>query len=248
MSEVMIVTGGSRGIGAATARLAGEKGYAVCVNYRRDADAAAAVVADIEKAGSQALAVAGDMSSEKDVLNLFETSDVKLGTPKVLVNNAGIIDVQSRVEDYTLERLQRMFAVNITGAFLCAREAVRRMSTKRGGAGGAIVNVSSVAARLGGPNEYVDYAASKGAIDTMTIGLANEVADEGIRVNAVRPGLIYTDIHASGGEPGRVDRLKDGVPMKRGGSAQEVARVILWLASDDASYTTGSLVECSGGR
>ena len=248
MSEVMIVTGGSRGIGAATARLAGERGYAVCVNFRRDADAAAAVVADIEKAGSQALAVAGDMSSEKDVLNLFETTDAKLGTPKVLVNNAGIIDVQSRVEDYTLERLQRMFAVNITGAFLCAREAVRRMSTKRGGAGGAIVNVSSVAARLGGPNEYVDYAASKGAIDTMTIGLANEVADEGIRVNAVRPGLIYTDIHASGGEPGRVDRLKDGVPMKRGGSALEVARVILWLASDDASYTTGSLVECSGGR
>jgi len=244
----MIVTGGSRGIGAATARLAGERGYAVCVNYRRDADAAAAVVADIEKAGSQALAVAGDMSSEKDILNLFETSDAKLGTPKVLVNNAGIIDVQSRVEDYTLERLQRMFAVNITGAFLCAREAVRRMSTKRGGAGGAIVNVSSVAARLGGPNEYVDYAASKGALDTMTIGLANEVADEGIRVNAVRPGLIYTDIHASGGEPGRVDRLKDGVPMKRGGSAQEVARVILWLASDDASYTAGSLVECSGGR
>jgi len=248
MSEVMIVTGGSRGIGAATARLAGERGYTVCVNYRRDADAAAAVVADIEKAGSQALAVAGDMSSEKDILNLFETSDAKLGTPKVLINNAGIIDVQSRVEDYTLERLQRMFAVNITGAFLCSREAVRRMSTNRGGAGGAIVNVSSVAARLGGPNEYVDYAASKGAMDTMTIGLANEVAGEGIRVNAVRPGLIYTDIHASGGEPGRVDRLKDGVPMKRGGSAQEVARVILWLASDDASYTTGSLVECSGGR
>jgi len=248
MSEVMIVTGGSRGIGAATARLAGERGYAVCVNYRRDADAAAAVVADIEKAGSQALAVAGDMSSEKDILNLFETSDAKLGTPKVLINNAGIIDVQSRVEDYTLERLQRMFAVNITGVFLCAREAVRRMSTKRGGAGGAIVNVSSAAARLGGPNEYVDYAASKGAMDTMTIGLAKEVAAEGIRVNAVRPGLIYTDIHASGGEPGRVDRLKDGVPMKRGGSAQEVARVILWLASDDASYTTGSLVECSGGR
>ena len=248
MSEVMIVTGGSRGIGAATARLAGERGYAVCVNYRRDADAAAAVVADIEKAGSQALAVAGDMSSEKDILNLFETSDAKLGAPKVLINNAGIIDVQSRVEDYTLERLQRMFAVNITGVFLCAREAVRRMSTRRGGAGGAIVNVSSAAARLGGPNEYVDYAASKGAMDTMTIGLAKEVASEGIRVNAVRPGLIYTDIHASGGEPGRVDRLKDGVPMKRGGSAQEVARVILWLASDDASYTTGSLVECSGGR
>jgi NAD(P)-dependent dehydrogenase (short-subunit alcohol dehydrogenase family) len=248
MSEVMIVTGGSRGIGAATARLAGERGYAVCVNYLRDAEAAAAVVADIEKAGRQALAVAGDMASEKDILNLFQICDAELGTPKVLVNNAGIIDIQARVEDYTLERLQRMFALNITGAFLCAREAVRRMSTKRGGSGGAIVNVSSVAARLGGPNEYVDYAASKGAMDTMTIGLAKEVADEGIRVNAVRPGLIYTDIHASGGEPGRVDRLKDGVPMKRGGSAQEVARVILWLASDDASYTTGSLVECSGGR
>lgn len=248
MSEVMIVTGGSRGIGAATARLAGERGYAVCVNYLRDAEAAAAVVADIEKAGRQAFAVAGDMASEKDILNLFQICDAKLGTPKVLVNNAGIIDIQARVEDYTLERLQRMFALNITGAFLCAREAVRRMSTKRGGAGGAIVNVSSVAARLGGPNEYVDYAASKGAMDTMTIGLAKEVADEGIRVNAVRPGLIYTDIHASGGEPGRVDRLKAAVPMKRGGSAQEVARVILWLASDDASYTTGSLVECSGGR
>lgn len=248
MSEVMIVTGASRGIGAATARLAGERGYAVCVNYRRDADSAAAVVDHIEKAGGKALAVAGDMSSEKDILSLFETTDAKLGPLTVLVNNAGVIDAQSRVEDYTLERLQRMFALNITGAFLCAREAVRRMSTRNGGAGGAIVNVSSVAARLGGPGEYVDYAASKGAVDTMTIGLAKEVAAEGIRVNAVRPGLIYTDIHASGGEPGRVDRLKDGVPMKRGGTAEEVARVILWLASDEASYTTGSLVESSGGR
>ena len=248
MSDVMIVTGGSRGIGAATARLAGERGYAVCVNYRRDADAAAGVVADIERAGGRALAVAGDMASEKDVINLFETSDRELGTLDVLVNNAGIVATQSRVEDYTLERLERMFAVNVTGAFLCAREAIRRMSTGRGGSGGAIVNVSSVAARLGGPNEYVDYAASKGAIDTMTIGLATEVAAEGIRVNAVRPGLIYTDIHASGGEAGRVDRLKDGVPMKRGGDADEVARVILWLASDDASYTTGSLVDCAGGR
>ena len=248
MSDVMIVTGGSRGIGAATARIAGERGYAVCVNYRRDADAAQAVVADIEKAGGRAIAVAGDMSSEADVINMFETSDAELGTPKVLVNNAGIVDTKSRVEDFTLERLQRMFAVNITGAFLCAREAVRRMSTRRGGSGGAIVNVSSAAARLGGPDEYVDYAASKGAMDTMTIGLAKEVAADGIRVNAVRPGLIYTDIHASGGEPGRVDRLKDGVPMQRGGSAEEVARVILWLASDEASYTTGSLVECSGGR
>lgn len=248
MSKVMIVTGGSRGIGAATARIAGERGYAVCVNYRRDADAAAAVVADIEKAGSRAIAVAGDMASEEDVLNLFQTADANLGTLDVLVNNAGIVAEQSRVEDYSLERLQRMFAVNVTGAFLCAREAVRRMSSKNGGKGGAIVNVSSVAARLGGPNEYVDYAASKGAMDTMTIGLATEVAAEGIRVNAVRPGLIYTDIHASGGEAGRVDRLKNGVPMKRGGDAEEVARVILWLASEEASYTTGALVECSGGR
>jgi NAD(P)-dependent dehydrogenase (short-subunit alcohol dehydrogenase family) len=244
----MIVTGGSRGIGAATARLAAERGYAVCVNYRQDADAASAVVADIEKAGGHAIAVAGDISSERDVISLFEAADAELGTLAVLVNNAGIVDRQSRVEDYTLERLQRMFAINITGAFLCAREAVRRMSTKNGGAGGAIVNVSSAAARLGGPGEYVDYAASKGAMDSMTIGLAKEVAAQGIRVNAVRPGLIYTDIHASGGEAGRVDRLKSAVPMQRGGTPQEVARVILWLASDEASYTTGSLVECSGGR
>lgn len=248
MSEVMIVTGASRGIGAATARLAGQRGYAVCVNYRQDAEAAAAVVADIEKAGGRALAVAGDMSSEQDIVNLFESADSKLGTLTSLVNNAGVIDVQSRVEDYTLERLQRMFSINVTGVFLCAREAVRRMSTNKGGAGGTIVNVSSAAARLGGPNEYVDYAASKGAIDSMTVGLAKEVAAEGIRVNAVRPGLIYTDIHASGGEAGRVDRLKHGVPMQRGGSAEEVARLILWLAGEESSYTTASLVECSGGR
>jgi NAD(P)-dependent dehydrogenase (short-subunit alcohol dehydrogenase family) len=248
MSEVMIVTGGSRGIGAATARIAAVRGYDVCVNYRQDAAAAASVVADIEKAGGRAIAVAGDMSSEKDVVNLFETSDAQLGPLKVLINNAGIVGAQSRVEDYTLERLQQMFAINITGAFLCAREAVRRISTRNGGTGGAIVNVSSAAARLGAPNEYVDYAASKGAMDSMTIGLSKEVAAEGIRVNAVRPGLIYTDIHASGGEPGRVERLKEGVPMQRGGEADEVARVILWLASDESSYTTGSLVECSGGR
>ncbi len=248
MSKVMIVTGGSRGIGAATARIAGERGYDVCVNFRKDADAAAAVVTDIEKAGSRAIAVAGDMSSESDVINLFETTDAELGRLNVLVNNAGIVDVQSRLEDFTLQRLERMFAINITGAFLCAREAVRRMSTRNGGEGGAIVNVSSAAARLGGSGEYVDYAASKGAMDTMTIGLAKEVAAEGIRVNAVRPGLIYTDIHASGGEPQRVDRLKSGVPMQRGGDPEEVARLILWLASDEASYTTGSLVECSGGR
>jgi len=244
----MIVTGGSRGIGAATARIAGERGYDVCVNYLQDAAAAAAVVADIEKSGRRAISVAGDMSLERDVMNLFETSDAQLGSLGVLINNAGIVGTQSRVEDYTLERLQRMFAINITGAFLCVREAVRRMSTKNGGAGGTIVNVSSAAARLGAPNEYVDYAASKGAMDSMTIGLSKEVAAEGIRVNAVRPGLIYTDIHASGGEPGRVERLKTGVPMQRGGEADEVARAILWLASDESSYTTGSLVECSGGR
>ena len=248
MAKVMIITGASRGIGAATARLAGEQGYAVCVNYRRDSDSAAKVVADIEKAGGRAVAVAGDVAREEDILRLFETVDAELGTLDVLVNNAGVVETQTRVDELSLERLQRVFTVNITGSFLCAREAVRRMSTRHGGKGGAIVNLSSMAARLGSPNEYVDYAASKGAIDSLTIGLSKEVAAEGIRVNAVRPGLIYTDIHISGGEPARVDRLKDTVPMKRGGDAEEVARAILWLASDEASYTSGSFIECSGGR
>ena len=247
-SQVAIITGSSRGIGAATARLAAESGYAVCVNYRSDEAAARTVVSEIEGAGGHAIAVAADVGSEADVVRMFATVDERLGTVTALVNNAGILEAQMRLEAMDAARLERIFRTNVTGSFLCAREAVRRMSTLRGGGGGAIVNVSSLASRLGAPNEYVDYAAAKGAIDTMTLGLAKEVATEGIRVNAVRPGIIYTDIHASGGEPGRVDRVKDGVPMKRGGEAIEVARAILWLLSEQASYTTGSFIDVSGGR
>ncbi|MGE0876158.1 MAG: SDR family oxidoreductase [Burkholderiales bacterium] len=247
-SKVMIVTGGGRGIGAATARLAAQRGYAVCVNYRADRAAADAVVAGIAAAGGRAIAVAADVSQEADVKRLFATVDAQLGPLDALVNNAGILERQQRVEDVDAARLQRILAANVVGAFLCAREAVRRMSTKHGGRGGAIVNVSSAAARLGSPGEYVDYAASKGAVDTMTIGLSREVADEGIRVNAVRPGFIYTDMHASGGEPGRVDRIGPSLPMKRGGQASEVANAILWLLSDEASYATGTFIELAGGR
>jgi NAD(P)-dependent dehydrogenase (short-subunit alcohol dehydrogenase family) len=246
--KVIIITGASRGIGAATAHLAAARGYAVAVNYRQNREAADAVVAAIERAGGRALAVAGDVASEADVMRLFETVDQHFGRLTALVNNAGILEHHMRLEDMNAERLNRIFAANITGSFLCAREAVRRMSTRRGGAGGAIVNLSSVAARLGAPGEYVDYAASKGAIDTMTIGLSKEVAAEGIRVNAVRPGVIYTEIHASGGEPDRVDRVKSGVPMQRGGQAYEVANAIMWLLSDEASYTTGTLIDVTGGR
>ena len=245
---VMVVTGASRGIGAATARLAASRGYAVCVNYLRNGAAAEAVVAAIRAGGGQAIALGGDVASETDVLKLFRESDRQLGPLTALVNNAGIVERQSRVEAMDAARLQRMFATNVIGAFLCAREAVRRMSTRHGGKGGAIVNISSGASRLGSPGEYVDYAASKGAIDTMTIGLAKELAADGIRVNCVRPGFVHTEIHAAGGEPNRIERLRDAIPMKRGGDPEEVARAVLWLLSDEASYSTGAILDVTGGR
>lgn len=248
MNKVVLVTGGSRGIGAATALLAAQRGYSVCVNYRKNQEAAERVVSVIESTGARAIAVAGDVAIEVDVVRLFEICDVTLGAPVGLVNNAGILETQMRVETMDAARLHRIFATNVVGSFLCAREAVRRMSTRHGGRGGVIVNVSSGAARLGAPGEYVDYAASKGAIDTLTIGLAREVAEEGIRVNAVRAGFIYTEMHASGGEPNRVDRVKEFVPMKRGGTAEEVAQAILWLLSDEASYTTGTFIDVTGGK
>jgi NAD(P)-dependent dehydrogenase (short-subunit alcohol dehydrogenase family) len=247
MPEILVVTGASRGIGAATARLAAERGDHVCVNYRENRAAADEVVGAIELAGGRAIAVQADIASEPDVSRLFATVDERLGRVTALVNNAGILARQARLDEMDAARLNHIFATNITGSFLCAREAVRRMSTRHGGTGGAIVNVSSGAARLGSPGEYVDYAASKGAIDTMTIGLAKEVAQEGIRVNAVRPGFIYTEIHASGGEPDRVDRVKERAPMKRGGHPEEVARAILWLLSAEASYTTGTFLDVTGG-
>ena len=247
INKVVIVTGGSRGIGAATARLLGANGYTVCVNYRSDSEAADNVVRAIEAAGSRSIAMQADVSAEADVMRLFESADT-LGTLAGLVNNAGILETQMRVDEMDAPRLHRIFSTNVVGAFLCAREAVRRMSTRHGGKGGAIVNVSSGAARLGSPGEYVDYAASKGAIDTLTIGLAREVAEEAIRVNAVRPGYIYTEMHASGGEPDRVERVKALVPMRRGGQPEEVAHAILWLLSDQASFTTGAFIDVTGGR
>ena len=248
MGKVLVVTGGSRGIGAATARLGAASGYAVCINYRRNETAGRALVEDIRNSGGQAIAVVADVGSEADVLRLFAQVDEQLGPVTALVNNAGILERQMRVEQMSAGRLQRVLTTNVIGSFLCAREAIRRMSTRHGGQGGAIVNVSSVAARLGSPDEYVDYAAAKGAIDSFTLGLAREVAGEGIRVNAVRPGVIYTEIHASGGEPGRVERVKASVPMQRGGQPEEVARAILWLLSPEASYTTGALLDVTGGR
>ncbi len=245
---VLLITGAGRGIGAATALLAAARGYAVCVNYKSNREAAAHVVREITEAGGTAVAVPGDVAVEADVRRVFETCDQGLGPLTALVNNAGIVDVKARVDEMDTARLQRMFAINVFGSFLCAREAVRRMSTKHGGRGGAIVNVSSAASRLGSPGEYVDYAASKAAIDAFTIGLSKEVATEGIRVNAVRPGIVRTEIHASGGQPDRLERIAPLVPMQRAGQPDEVAHAILWLLSNDASYTTGALLDVSGGR
>ncbi|MBI3477929.1 MAG: SDR family oxidoreductase [Acidobacteria bacterium] len=247
-SKVLIVTGGGRGIGASTCLLAARRGYAVCVNYLQGRSTADEVVHAIQKEHGRAIAVQADISAEPDVIRLFNTVDRELGRLSALVNNAATIAPQMRLDMMDAARLQRIFATNVIGTFLCSREAVRRMSTQHGGSGGAIVNVSSAAARLGSAGEYIDYAASKGAVDTLTIGLAKEVAQEGIRVNAVRPGLIYTDLHASSGEPGRVDRLKKMVAMKRGGQPEEVANAILWLLSDEASYTTGAILDVTGGR
>lgn len=245
---VLLVTGGSRGIGRAVAVLAVQRGWRVAVSYVRDTEAAADTVAEIESAGGEAFAVRADVASEADILAIFAAVDERWGRLDGLVNNAGVVDVSARVDEMSLERLERMFRINVTGAFLCAREAVKRMSTRHGGKGGAIVNLSSAAATLGAPGQYVDYAAAKGAIDTMTIGLAREVATEGIRVNAVRPGIIDTDIHASGGEPDRVAKMRDAVPMKREGSALEVAHAILYLLSEEASYSTGAILDATGGR
>jgi NAD(P)-dependent dehydrogenase (short-subunit alcohol dehydrogenase family) len=248
LEQVLLVTGASRGIGAATALIAARKGYAVAVNYTANAQAAQEVVSRIRAEGGKAIAAQADVADEEQVLNLFKAVDAQLGRLTALVNNAGVVDVTARLDEMSVARLKRMFDINVIGSMVCAREAVRRMSTRHGGGGGAIVNVSSAAARLGAPGQYLDYASAKGAIDTFTIGLAKEVAAEGIRLNGVRPGLIDTEIHASGGLPGRVQQLAHLVPMQRGGSAEEVAEAIVWLLSPQASYTTMSLIEVSGGR
>lgn len=248
MSRVLLVTGGGRGIGAATCLLAAGRGYAVAVNYHANSLAADEVVRQIRAAGGRAIAVQGDVADEAQVLRLFEQVDAKLGRLDALVNNAGVVDVAQRVDEMSVARWQRMFNTNVIGSMVCAREAVRRMSTRHGGSGGAIVNVSSVAARLGSAGQYVDYAASKAAIDTFTLGLAHEVAAEGVRVNAVRPGIIDTEIHASGGQPDRAQRLSHLIAMQRPGTAQEVAAAIVWLLGDEASYTTGAILDVGGGR
>ena len=245
---IMLVTGGSRGIGAATALIAAARGWHVALTYQSNAAAADDVVQKIRAAGGTAIAVQADVGIEADVLRVFKAVDEQLGTLSVLINNAGMLEQQTRLDQMELDRWQRVFSANVFGSFLCAKQAVLRMSTKYGGKGGSIVNVSSAAARLGSPNEFIDYASAKGAVDSMTLGLSKEVAAEGIRVNAIRPGLIYTDIHSLAGEPGRVDRAKAGVPMQRGGTAEEVAEAIVWLASDQASYVTGVLMDVTGGR
>ncbi len=246
--QILLITGGGRGIGAAVAVLAAQRGYAVAVNYASNSLAADEVVRRIRASGGTAIAVQADVGDEAQVLAMFEKVDARLGRLTALVNNAGVVDLQARVDEMSVARLERMFRINVIGSFVCAREAVRRMSTKHGGSGGAIVNVSSAASRLGSPGQYVDYAASKGAIDTFTVGLAKEVADEGIRVNAVRPGLIETDIHASGGMPERAAMLAPTVPMKRTGTPEEIAGAIVWLLSPEASYTTAALLDVTGGR
>lgn len=248
MDKVLLVTGASRGIGAATALLAARAGFAVAVNYASNARAAEEVADAIRAAGGRALPVRADVAREEEVLAMFERIDTELGRLTALVNNAGVVDVTARIDEMSVARWRRMFDINVLGTLICSREAVRRMSTRHGGTGGSIVNLSSAAARLGSPGQYVDYAAAKGAVDAFTIGLAKEVGAEGIRVNAVRPGLIETDIHASGGLPDRVRQLAHQVPMQRGGSAEEVAHLIVWLLSPQASYTTMSLIDVSGGR
>ena len=248
MQKILLITGASRGIGAETARLAAQAGYALCINYQKSESAAQKLVEYAQAQGQPAIAVRADISVESEIMAMFQTIDRKLGRLNALVNNAGILEAQSSFDRFSVDRLRRVFNTNIIGSFLCAREAIKRMSTDHGGEGGAIVNLSSRASVIGAPNEYIDYAASKGAIDSMTVGLASEVACQGIRVNAVRPGLIYTDIHADGGEAGRVDRLKSNTPMQRGGLPIEVARAIMWLLSDESSYTTGGFIEVSGGR
>ena len=247
-APLILVTGGSRGMGAATARLAALQGYDVALSYVANAAAAQAVATEVRALGRRALVVQADSADPAQVASLFEAVDAEFGRIDVLVNNAAILERQSRLEDIDFTRMQRIFAVNAIGPMLCAQQAVRRMSTRRNGRGGVVVNVSSASARLGSPNEYVDYAASKGALETFTTGLAKEVAREGIRVNCVRPGHIYTEMHASGGEPGRVDRVKDSIPMGRGGQPEEVARAILWLAGGQASFITGTFLDVTGGK